>query len=237
MLSTIWAFWNQLQPYIQRVFDRLVGLLDELGFYGDRFAVDSTHLETVETDPGAVWMWEPATEEWVYGYGLLVAVDTASDLPAGAILTERKQHPESATLACYERLTTNTTVTEILGDTAYDTLAFHEACLEDGTLPICVYNSRKTTEPLDIAFRVEAFAADHDVHLDRGGLEEVFVDRVAVERFFSGFKEDERKLQFRVQGRQRVETHVGLILIDRLLTALANRQDDPSANLRRTKPW
>ena len=30
--------------------------------------------------------------------------------------------------------------------------------------------------------------------------------------------------------------HVGLVLIDRLLTALANRLDDPSAHLRRTKP-
>lgn len=65
-------------------------------------------------------MWEPASEEWVSGYGLLVAVDTASDLPAGAVLTERKRHPETATLARYERLTTNTSVTEILGDTAYE---------------------------------------------------------------------------------------------------------------------
>ena len=53
----------------------------------------------------------------------------------------------------------------------------------------------------------------------------------------STFKEDDRRLNFRVQGRQRVETHVGLILIDRLLTAFANRLDDPTANLRKTKPW
>lgn len=162
VLSTIWAFWNRLQPYVQRVFDHLVELLDELGFYADRFAFDATHLESDETDPDAVWMWEPAAEKWVYGYGLLVAVDTASYLPAGAVLTERKQHPESATLSCYERLTANTTVTEILGDTAYDTLAFHEACLEDATLPICTYNPRHTSEPLE-EFRVEALAADHDV--------------------------------------------------------------------------
>jgi hypothetical protein len=40
-----------------------------------------------------------------------------------------------------------------------------------------------------------------------------------------------------VQGRQRVETHVGLALIDRLLTALANRLNDPTANLRKARPW
>ena len=51
------------------------------------------------------------------------------------------------------------------------------------------------------------------------------------------YKEGDRRLDFRVQGRHRVETHVGLVLIDRLLTALANRLDDPTANLRKAKPW
>ena len=33
------------------------------------------------------------------------------------------------------------------------------------------------------------------------------------------------------------EVTVGLVLIDRLLTTLVNRLDDPSASLRRTNPW
>ncbi|MCH7661973.1 MAG: hypothetical protein IH933_15805, partial [Euryarchaeota archaeon] len=72
---------------------------------------------------------------------------------------------------------------------------------------------------------------------DRDALHDAIDGRIAVERFFSTFKEDERRLAFRVQGRRRVETHVGLVLIDRLVTALANRLDDPTANLRKTKPW
>ena len=55
--------------------------------------------------------------------------------------------------------------------------------------------------------------------------------------FSSTTKEDDRRLDFRAQGRHRVETHVGLVLIDRLLTALANRLDNPIANLRKAKPW
>jgi len=237
VLSTIWEFWNRVQPFIQRLFDHLVQLLDGLGFYGSRFVFDSTHLECPRTDPDGAWAWDPIDEGWVYGYGLLVAVDCASDLPAGAVVTQRKQHPETATLECYERLIANTTVTEILGDSAYDTLEFHERCLGDRRLPICRYNPRNTTDPLPITYRVEAFVEGTTVTLDRKALNDAFADRIVGERFFSGLKEDERKLTFRVQGRQRVETHVGVVLIDRLVTALANRLDDPTGNLRRTKPW
>jgi hypothetical protein len=153
------------------------------------------------------------------------------------VTLQYKQHPETATLECYERVIENRTVTEILGDSAYDTLEFHSRCLENRTLPICTYNPRNTNEPLDIVFRVEAFVEEYGVQLDRGALKEAVAGRIAGERFFSGLKEDDRKLTFRVQGRQRVETHVGLVLIDRLVTALANRLEDPTANLRRTKPW
>lgn len=69
-------------------------------------------------------------------------------------------------------------------------------------------------------FRVEALTEEHGVQLHREAL-----------------KEDERKLTFCVHGRQRVETHVGRIMIDRLVTALATRLDDPTVDLRKTKPW
>jgi hypothetical protein len=237
VLNTIWTFWNRVQPYIQRVFDQLVKMLDSLGFYGNRFVFDSTDLECSQTDPDGVWMWEPSAEKWVYGYGLLVAVDCASDLPAGAVVTQRKQHPETATLDCFERLVANTDVTVVLGDSAYDTLEFHDRCVDRQALPICTYNPRNTNKPLDIVFRIEAIAEEHGVTLDRDALRDAFADRIVGERFFSTLKEDERRLSFRVHGRQRVETHVGLVLLDRLITALANRLDDPNANLRKTKPW
>jgi hypothetical protein len=237
VLSTIWEFWNRVQPYIQRVFDHLVQLLDSLGFYGNRFVFDSTDLACSLTDPDGVWMWESSSEEWVYGYGLLVAVDCASDLPAGAVVTERKQHPETATLECFERLIENTDVTVILGDSAYDTLEFHDRCVDRQALPICTYNPRNTNEPLDITFRIETIAEEFGVQLDQETLQAAFADWIVGERFFSILKEDKRRLSFRVQGRQRVETHVGLVLIDRLITTLANRLDDPAASPRKAKPW
>ncbi len=121
VVSTVWKFWNRVQPFIQRVFDRLVRLLDELRFYGSRFVSDSMHLECPRTDLGGAWAWDPIDQEWVYGYGLLVAVDCASGKIVGAVVTQRKQYPETVTLECYERLRPNTTVTEALGDSAYDT--------------------------------------------------------------------------------------------------------------------
>lgn len=60
-------------------------------------------------------------------------------------------------------------------------------------------------------FRVEAFAEEYNVQLDRGALRDAFAGNSAGERFFSGLKEDDWNLTFRVQGRQRVETHVGLV--------------------------
>jgi|AntDeeMetagen285_2_1112576.scaffolds.fasta_scaffold08739_1 hypothetical protein len=237
VLSTIWECWNRIQPHIQAVFDRIVQLLDSVGHYGNRFAFDSTHLPCARTDPDGVWMWESAAEEWVYGYGLLVAVDCASDLPAGAVVVQRKQHPETATLECFERLIENTDVTVALGDSAFDTLEFHGRCVDRQILPVCTYNPRNTADPLDIVFRIQDTVEEYDVHLDQDALDDAFDGRIAVERFFSTVKEDGRRLAFRVQGRQRVETHVGLVLIDRLLTALANRLDDPTANLRKARPW
>ena len=99
-----------------------------------------------------------------------------------------------------------------------------------------MYNPRNTADPLDIVFRIEAIIEGSGVQLDRDALQDAFDGRIAVEHFFSTTKEDDRRLDFRVQGRHRVETHVGLVLIDLLLTALANRLNDPTANPRKAKP-
>ena len=128
-------------------------------------------------------------------------------------------------------------VVAILGGSAYDTLVVHDECVADRVLPVSTYNPRNAAEPMDIEFRVEALVNDHAVRLNREALRASFADRIVGERFCRGLKKDDRKPPFRVKGRRRLETHVGLVLIDRLVTALANRLDDPRANLRRTNPW
>ena len=125
----------------------------------------------------------------------------------------------------------------VLGDSAFDTLEFHDRCVDRQILPVCTYNPRNTADPLDIVFRIETITEESGVQLDCDALQDGFEGRIAVERFFSTTKEDDRRLDFRVQGRHRVETHIGLVLIDRFLTALANRLDNPIANLRKAKPW
>lgn len=85
----------------------------------------------------------------------------------------------------------NTTVTEILGDSAYDTLEFHADCLDAHALPICPYNPRNTAEPLYVEFRVEAMVEEHGITLDSEAFRAAFADRIVGERFFSGLKEDD----------------------------------------------
>ncbi len=45
--------------------------------------------------------------------------------------------------------------TWMLGGSAYDILDWHDYLLEAGVVPIAAYNSRNTTDPLDIEYRVE----------------------------------------------------------------------------------
>lgn len=74
VLSIIWECWNRLQPYSQSVFDRIVQLLD------------STHLLVHAPILTVCGCRNQLSRKWVYSYGLLIAVDCASDLPSGVVV-------------------------------------------------------------------------------------------------------------------------------------------------------
>ena len=44
----------------------------------------------------------------------------------------------------------------VLGDSASDTLEFHDRCVDRQDLPACTFNPRNTADPLDTVFRLEA---------------------------------------------------------------------------------
>ncbi|MFB6228414.1 MAG: hypothetical protein ABEH88_07590 [Halobacteriales archaeon] len=71
---------------------------DQLGIYGDTFGLDATDLPCSEDDPDGSLGWDDIEDEPYYGYGLLTAVDCATDLPGSAVVCQRKQHPETKTL-------------------------------------------------------------------------------------------------------------------------------------------
>jgi len=232
--STVCRFWKRVWKYLPLVFEYVTDVLEEYDIYGDTFAIDATALPTSEDDPDAVWAFDEHSEDnFYYGYGLIAVVDCASDLPAGAVFCQRKQHSEDQSLDCLEQVTETTEVETLLGDAWYDTLRLHDFCADREILPICTFNPRNSDENYD--YRITQLVEDgemDDEMLEDVDLNETFRHRQAAERLFGVLKDDERKLEFNKRGFERVATQVYLVLIDRLLTALAKWTRNPEANLR-----
>ena len=72
----------------------------------------------------------------------------------------------------------------MIGDSAYDTLQWHDFLLDAGVVPVAPYNPRNTDEPLDIEYRVEDQIEEHseDLQLKQSVLEETYNRRTQVER-------------------------------------------------------
>jgi len=68
----------------------------------------------------------------------------------------------------------------MLGDSAYDTLGWHDHLLAAGVVPVIPYNARNTDDPKDIEYRVEARIDEHseDVQLKQSTLDETYNRRV-----------------------------------------------------------
>jgi len=68
----------------------------------------------------------------------------------------------------------------MLGDSAYDTLGWHDHLLAAGVVPVAPYNARNTDDPKDIEYRVEARIDEHseDVQLKQSTLDETYNRRV-----------------------------------------------------------
>ena len=72
----------------------------------------------------------------------------------------------------------------MIGDSAYDTLDWHDHLLSAGVVPIAPYNPRNTDDLLDIESRVEDRIEKHskEVQLKRSVLDETYNRRTQVER-------------------------------------------------------
>ena len=72
----------------------------------------------------------------------------------------------------------------MLGDSAYDTLEWHDHLLGAGVVPVAPYDTRNTDDPKDIEYRVEDRITDHseDIQLKQSTLDETYNRRSGVER-------------------------------------------------------
>lgn len=147
-------FLTDLEHVVDDVFDRLVEQAALRGLLDLSYRIDSTDVRAMPADPDASTCYDSTAEEYYYGYGCTI-VSTGSKIPIAAEFTESKQAPEETAM----RVTRDALAVEpprwMIGDSAYDTLDWHDFLLTAGIVPVAPYNPRNTDEPLDIEYRVE----------------------------------------------------------------------------------
>jgi hypothetical protein len=122
----------------------------------------------------------------------------------------------------------------MVGDSAYDTLDWHDCLLAAGVVPVAPYNARNTDEPKDIEYRVEDRIEEHseDVQLKQSTLDKTYNRRTGVERTNESVKDCGLGCTH-ARGRVHVRAQVYLALCLRLVIAITNyeRGDNPGSTI------
>ena len=122
----------------------------------------------------------------------------------------------------------------MIGDSAYDTLDWHDHLLSARVVPVAPYNPRNTDNLLDIEFRVEDRIEKHskEVQLKRSVLDETYNRRTQVERTNDAVK-DCGLGPVRARGRVHARVQVFLALCLRVVVAITNdeRGDNPGREI------
>ena len=121
----------------------------------------------------------------------------------------------------------------MIGDSAYDTLNWHDHLPDVGVVPVAPYNARNTDNPKDIEYRIEDRIEENseNVQLKLSTLDETYIRRTGVERTNDAIK-DCGFGRVRAGGRVHARTQVFLALYLRLVVAITNheRGDNPGSN-------
>ncbi len=226
-------FLTDLEHVVDEVFECLVEQAAHRGLLDLTYRIDSTDVRAMPADSDASKCYDPTAEEYYYGYGCTV-VSTGSKLPIAAEFTESKQAPEETAM----RVTCDALAVEtplwMIGDSAYDTLDWHDHLLAAGVVPVAPYNPRNTDDPLDIEYRVEDRIEKHgeDVQLKQSALDKTYNRRSQVERTNDAVK-DCGLGTLRARGRVHARAQVFLALCLRLVVAITNyeRGDNPGSTI------
>jgi hypothetical protein len=72
----------------------------------------------------------------------------------------------------------------MLGDSAYDTLDWHDHLLDAGVVPVAPYNARNTDDPKDIEYRIDDRITEHsqDIQMEQSTLDKTYNRRSGVGR-------------------------------------------------------
>ena len=231
--DTVDRFLTDLEHVIDDIFDRLVEQAAARGLLDLTYRIDSTDVRAMPADPDASKCYDPTADEYYYGYGCTI-VSTGSKIPIAAEFTESKQAPEETAMRVTRDALAVAQPLWMVGDSAYDTLDWHDHLLAAGVVPVAPYNPRNTDEPLDIEYRVEDRIEEHseDVQPKQSTLDETYNRRTQVERTNDSVK-DCGLGTLRARGRVHARAQVFLALCLRLVVAITNyeRGDNPGSTI------
>ena len=248
--QSIRRFFTDFSIVAEDAFHRLVEQVTDRDLLDNTFRIDSTDIQANSADDDATWNYDPTADSddskdeeneenqesdteseddqdeddggYYYGYGCVI-VSTGPKIPVAAAFTQRKQIDEETA----RRVTRDALAVDhpmwMVGDAAFDMLAWHDDLIEEAVVPVAPYNPRNTDDPLDIEYRVEDRIKEHgeDVHFKQSTLDKTYEHRTQVERTIGASKDCGLGTPS-VRGRVRVESHVFLALCLRLATAIAN---------------
>jgi len=247
--QSIRRFFTDIALVVEDVFEYLVEQVVARDLLDDTFRIDSTDVHADPRDGEASWSYDPTAETedadadqsdeserdtsddeeddtddggYYFGYGCLV-VTTGPKLPVAAAFTDQKQvDQETARRVTQDALAVGDPLW-MLGDAAFDMLAWHDDLIEEGVVAIAPYNERNADDPYDIEYRIEQRIKEHSetVRVRSKQLEETYEQRSQVERTIGACKDCGLETPG-VRGRVRVKSHVFLTLCLRLVIAIAN---------------
>jgi hypothetical protein len=155
-------------------------------------------------------------------------------IPIAAEFTERKQAPEETAMRVTRDALAVAKSRWVVGDSASDTLDWHDHLLAAGVVPVAPYNARNTDDPKDIEYRVEDRIREHseDVQLTQLIFEGTYNRRTGVERTNESVK-DCGFGRTHARGRVHARAQVFLALCLRLIVPITNyeRGDNPGIKI------
>jgi hypothetical protein len=226
-------FLTDLKHVVDDVFTHLVEQAALGGLLNLTYSIDSTDVKAMPADTDASKCYDPTEDEYYYGYGCTI-VSTGQKIPIAAEFTESKQAPEETAMRVTRDALAVAKPIWMVGDSAYDTLDWHDHLLAAGVVPVAPYNPRNIDDPKDIEYRVEDRINQHseDVQLKQSTLNETYNRRTGVERTNESVN-DCGLGRTHARGRVHARVQVFLALCLRLVVAITNyeRGDNPGSTL------
>jgi hypothetical protein len=185
-------------------------------------------------DPDATWSYDATKKKYYFGYGLLLVVDVATEIPIAARFIKRKQASKKDCIQVIQKAFSVKKPRVFLADAGFDFIEFQQEMMNERILPIVTYNPRNAGKPLPITYRLEQLVKQQTtkVTFNQNELKNTFRKRSSVENTNNVLKQLGLE-DVRVKGWYAVKTHVFLILILRLAIATARFQHNHNSNLRK----